>query len=388
MSFLVWPLANLRHRPWISGATLGGVAVAAFLVATLLGFVRGYEQAVRRDVDKLGFDLLVTARGCPYEAATLMLRGGVGLRYMQPAVVARLEQEPAVTSVHPQLIHPVRDPASPGGMILMKGVEPSLAAVQGLELASGAWLDAGPGVVLGFEAAELEARRPGDAWNVPGTDTRLPVLGVLERTGTQLDGTVLMELRALQELFELGDRLTGVGIRIDPDRRHLLPDLRQRYDDEAELQVIALDKVVEALRLAMDQLRDVVNLLAGFLAVLAALVLLNAALLRALTDHRQLLLLRAIGLPFRFLAAAALTETLLLVLAGTTTGLGAASALGLWSSRLLIGYLPYEPKGNLILLDAASAWGMVAAAVGLGVLATLPALYRVRASVPDSSRVL
>ena len=179
---LLWPLANLRQHPWVSAVAVGSIAAVVFVVATLLGFVRGYESAVARDVDRMGFDLLVTARGCPYEAATLMLRGGVGLRYMPDGVVSRLDADPAVAATYPTLIHPLRDPDSPSGMALIKGVTPGFRNARRLELSDGVWLGESPGVVLGFEAAELSQRRRRFPAS-PRADA-LPVAGVLARTGS------------------------------------------------------------------------------------------------------------------------------------------------------------------------------------------------------------
>ena len=196
------PLAAREPRhPWVS-AVAGNIAAVVFVVATLLGFVRGYESAVARDVDRMGFDLLVTARGCPYEAATLMLRGGVGLRYMPDGVVSRLDADPAVAATYPTLIHPLRDPDSPSGMALVKGVTPGFRDARRLELSDGNWLGESPGVVLGL--------RP---WNPHSAVQAIPCFSqgrrppsqAPARTGSQLDGTVLMDLGEAQERFSPWD---------------------------------------------------------------------------------------------------------------------------------------------------------------------------------------
>lgn len=373
---LLWPLANLRQHPWVSATAVASVAAVVFLVATLTGFVRGYESAVARDVDGMGFDLLVTARGCPYEAATLMLRGGVGLRYMPAGVVARLDADPAVAATFPTLIHPVRAPDSPSGMALIKGVTPGFREARRLALRDGDWLGEADGVVLGFEAAELAQRRAGESLLLPGLDAPLRVAGVLERTGSQLDGTVLMELGEAQARFGLADRLTGVGVQVRPSHRGSLDALRARYDNEAELQVIALDTVTAALRGAMDDLRGVVSLLAGVLGLLGAALLGNTTLLRALSEHRRHAVLRAAGFAPAWIAAAMLVETLLLVAPGVGIGLALAGLARTPSGALLAGYLPYAPSGELVALGAPLAVLIAAAAVGLGLLATLPALLR------------
>lgn len=373
---LLWPLANLRQHPWVSATAVASIAAVVFVVATLAGFVRGYEAAVARDVDRMGFDLLVTARGCPYEAATLMLRGGVGLRYMPDGVVARLDADPAVASTYPTLIHPVRDPESPTGMALVKGVTTDFRQARRLELQDGVWLGEAEGVVLGFEAAELAQRRAGDTLLLPGLETPLQVAGVLARTGSQLDGTVLMELAEAQSRFGLPDRLTGVGVQVHPAHRDALDALRRRYDNEAELQVIALDTVTAALRGAMDDLRGVVNLLTGVLGLLGAALLGNTTLLRALSEHRRHAILRAAGFAPAWIAGAMIVETLLLLVPGVITGLGLAAFAGGRTGAMLAAHLPYAPSGELIVLQTPLLLLIAGAALSLALLATAPAVLR------------
>lgn len=373
---LLWPLANLRQHPWVSATAVASVAAVVFVVATLAGFVRGYEAAVARDVDRMGFDLLVTARGCPYEAATLMLRGGVGLRYMPGGVVARLDADPAVASTYPTLIHPVRDPESPTGMALVKGVTTGFRQARRLELQDGVWLGEAEGVVLGFEAAELAQRRAGDTLLLPGLETPLQVAGVLARTGSQLDGTVLMELAEAQSRFGLPDRLTGVGVQVHPAHREALDALRRRYDNEAELQVIALDTVTAALRGAMDDLRGVVSLLTGVLGLLGAALLGNTTLLRALSEHRRHAVLRAAGFAPAWIAGAMIVETLLLLVPGVITGLGLAAVAGGSTGAMLADYLPYAPSGELIELQTPLLLMIGGAALSLALVATAPAVLR------------
>lgn len=373
---LLWPLANLRQHPWVSGTAVASLAAVAFVVATLIGFVRGYEAATSRDVERMGFDLLVTARGCPYEAATLMLRGGVGLRYMPDGVVKQLEEDPLVSATFPTLIHPVRDPDSPTGMALVKGVTPGFRDARRLSMSDGAWLGEAPGVVLGFEAAELTQRRAGDHLVLPGATTPLPVAGVLARTGTQLDGTVLMALSEVQSRFDLPGRLTGVGVQMRPEHRGALDELRSRYDAEPELQVIALDTVTAALRGAMEELQGVVLLLTGVLGGLGAALIGNTTLLRALSERKRHAVLQATGVSPAWIAAAMLVETSLLVIPGTGLGLVVAAAVRRPTGAMLADYLPYTPGGELVSLHAGLMASVAIASVALGLAATLPAVVR------------
>ena len=77
---------NLLRKKVRTGLTLLGIALSAWVLVSLFGFNRGYERALNRDIDNMGFQVLLTAKGCPYEAATLMLKGGTGLRYMNESM--------------------------------------------------------------------------------------------------------------------------------------------------------------------------------------------------------------------------------------------------------------------------------------------------------------
>src|SRR5512136_3135194 len=87
---------SLLRKKTRSLLTLFGIAMAAWVLVSLFGFNRGYEASLNKDIDNLGFQMLVVAKGCPYEAATLMLKGGTGLKYMNESLVRDITKEPEV----------------------------------------------------------------------------------------------------------------------------------------------------------------------------------------------------------------------------------------------------------------------------------------------------
>jgi putative ABC transport system permease protein len=70
--------------------------------------------------------------------------------------------------------------------------------------------------VMGFEAAELEQREVGDLILVPEKNFQLKVVGILERTGTQDDGTIFVPLKTLQKISGI-DKITTIGIKVKKD---------------------------------------------------------------------------------------------------------------------------------------------------------------------------
>ena len=87
---------NLLRKKVRSLLTLVGIALSSWVLVSLLGFNRGYESALNRDIDNMGYQIMVMAKGCPYEAATLMLKGGTGLRYMKESVMEEIAREPEI----------------------------------------------------------------------------------------------------------------------------------------------------------------------------------------------------------------------------------------------------------------------------------------------------
>ncbi|MBM3296434.1 MAG: hypothetical protein FJY83_02425, partial [Candidatus Aminicenantes bacterium] len=101
---------NLLRKKTRSALTVLGIGLSAWVLLSLLGFNRGYEAALNKDIDNLGFQVLVTAKGCPYEAATLMLKGGTGLRYLDESVERDIKNNPEVEETTPMLMQAVFDP--------------------------------------------------------------------------------------------------------------------------------------------------------------------------------------------------------------------------------------------------------------------------------------
>ncbi|MBD3293321.1 MAG: ABC transporter permease, partial [Armatimonadia bacterium] len=82
MSFIAIAVKNILRRPIRSILTVAGVAVAVAMLFNLLEFQRGYEEGLRGELADLGAHIMIVPRGCPYEAATIVLHGGKWPRYM------------------------------------------------------------------------------------------------------------------------------------------------------------------------------------------------------------------------------------------------------------------------------------------------------------------
>lgn len=98
---------NLHRRKIRSFLTIGGVGVAVAVLVSLLGFNAGYRIALEKDVSGMGYQVLVTAKGCPYELATVALAGTGSLRYLTDDTVAKIKQDKEVSELTPMILNPL-----------------------------------------------------------------------------------------------------------------------------------------------------------------------------------------------------------------------------------------------------------------------------------------
>ena len=101
--FLNLAYKNLYRRKIRSCLTIGGVGVAVAVLVSLLGFNEGYRIALEKDVSNMGSQVLVTAKGCPYELATVALAGAGALRYLSDDTVEKIRQDKEVSDLTPEL---------------------------------------------------------------------------------------------------------------------------------------------------------------------------------------------------------------------------------------------------------------------------------------------
>ena len=169
---------NLLRKKTRSALTIVGIGLSAWVLASLMGFNQGYESSLNRDIDNMGFQVILTAKGCPYEAATLMLKGGTGLRYMNESVAQEVVNNPEVEKVTPMLMQAVFDPnkGESGGISAYLGVDPvTFPQMKSFfEFKQGGWFTDPDAleVVMGYEAAELEQREVGRQDSDPREERR------------------------------------------------------------------------------------------------------------------------------------------------------------------------------------------------------------------------
>lgn len=347
---------NLLRKKTRSLLTIMGIAMAAWVLVSLFGFNRGYEASLNKDIDNLGFQMLVVAKGCPYEAATLMLKGGTGLKYMKEGIAAAVASEPEVEGVTPMLMQVVFDPnkGESGGLAAFLGVDPASypKLKSALPFKAGGWFSEPQAMeaVFGYEVAEFEQREVGDLYLIPEKEVEVKVVGVLERTGTQDDGTIFLPIRTVQRIFAIPDELTAIGIKVKKeadikafeDKMYKLPDV----------QVVSLTQVKTTIMTLVSTARVMVFSIALIAILIAMMGVVNTVLMSVMERRQEIGILKSMGAMALDIFKLVWLETIVLCVSGGLIGTALALLTARLTDLLVRNLLPYSPSGGLVAIDA------------------------------------
>lgn len=346
---------NLLRKKTRSMLTIVGIALSAWVLVSLFGFNNGYEQALNRDIDNLGFQVLVTAKGCPYEAATLMLKGGTGLRYMDESLINEIIKNKEVEKVTPMLMQVVFDPnkGESGGLTAYLGIDPSTYPQMKsfLKFREGGWFgpDAQKEVVMGYEAAELEQREVGDVYLLSKKNIELKVAGILKRTGTQDDGTIFVPLKTIQNVFAREGKITGIGIKVDKDAD--ISRFEEKMYNLPDVQVVSLIQVKQTILDLVGTAKIMVLSIAIIAIVIALIGVVNTVLMSVFERYQEIGILKSVGAMPLDIFRMIWTETLILCAIGSMVGVILALFLAQISDILVRRILPYAPSGALVQIN-------------------------------------
>ncbi|MBA4418295.1 MAG: hypothetical protein C0392_10360 [Syntrophus sp. (in: bacteria)] len=346
---------NLLRKKVRTLLTIIGIALSAWVLVSLLGFNRGYESSLNKDIDNMGFQLMIMAKGCPYEAATLMLKGGTGLRYMDESIMKEITKEPEVEKITPIFMSAVFDPnkGESGGIAGYFGIEPkSFAEMKPfLKFKKGGWFTDvnGHEAVMGYEAAELEQREVGDMILMPEKNVQFKVAGILERTGTQDDGTIFVPLKTVQTIFNRPNELTTIGIKltkgVDSGR------LEEKLYKLPDVQIVSLAQVKETIMKLISTAKVMVLSIAMIAILIAMVGVINTILTSVWERFQEIGILKTIGAMPWDIFKLIWIETLMLCTAGGVLGVIIALILSRVTDMVMRRVLPYAPGGGLVLID-------------------------------------
>jgi putative ABC transport system permease protein len=239
-----------------------------------------------------------------------------------------------------------------GGLAAFLGVDPATfpKLKSALPFKAGGWFMQPEALeaVFGYEVAELEQREVGDLYLIPEKEVEVKVVGVLERTGTQDDGTIFLPLKTVQAIFGVKE-LTSIGIKVKKeadlkafeDKMYKLPDV----------QVVSLSQVKTTIMTLVSTARVMVFSIAVIAILIAMMGVVNTVLMSVMERRQEIGILKSMGALAKDVFKLVWLETVILCVGGGLIGTGLALLTARLTDVLVRNLLPYSPSGGLVAID-------------------------------------
>jgi putative ABC transport system permease protein len=400
MGFINLAIRNLTYRPMRTGLTIVGIGLAVAVAVSLIGFNLGYRQSINTSIDKLGFQVMLMAKGCPYEAATMMLKGGTGLLYLPTTTYDDVKNDPELSAITPIFVGVAQKEGSglredsASSFVILSGIEtgsflsmkPWLTFSERPGAKGGRWFapNSPDEVVMGFEVAEYEQRKVGDTFYTTITPQgktepethQFKVVGILDRTGTQDDGTVFLALSTARKLFNRPDELTIVGVKLKEFSGVRLREFEKRWAKLPEVQVVSLQQVKTTLVSLVETAQTMIAAVAVIAIIVAIIGVINTILMSITERTGEIGIMKAIGASRGDIFQLIWLETLFLCLAGGILGCAAAVLGSRAVEAALRMLIDIGVHGTIVAITAPILLGALVGAATLGVFAGLYPAWR------------
>jgi putative ABC transport system permease protein len=398
---------NLRRRMVRTALTVAGVALAVTVAVSLGGFMLGYRGAIDKSIDMLGFQIMIMAKGCPYEAATMMLKGGTGLLYLPADIYDKVRNDVDIETITPIFVgvaakqgSGIRDDAGDKNFLIISGIEvpsyrvmkPWIQFKKGAGYDNGRWFGEASRneVVLGFEAAEYEQRKVGDTFYASITPAggaaavmhQFEVVGVLDRTGTQDDGTVFLPIDEAREYFGRKGQLTILGIKLKEFSQFKMSQFETRWLKLPEVQVVGLQQVKNTLVGLVATAQTMIAAVAVIAIIVAFIGVINTILMSVYERTSEIGIMKALGARRESIFQLIWLETVMICLAGAVVGSVMAVVGSDLVERAIKSVADMGVSGSIVRITPGVVGYAVLGAVMLGFFAGLYPAWRASSMRP------
>ncbi|MBI2843580.1 MAG: ABC transporter permease [Armatimonadetes bacterium] len=411
MRYLLFALRNLSQRKVRTGLTIFSIAIAVAVLFTLLSFNKGYSRALNSQLQEMGVHAMVLPIGCPYEAASLVLKGGEIKTFLPESVMDEyISKVDGIQIAAPAFMSGIVRPED-GRTDIYFGVDErtfdlknwwKIIKTPGANLESWEQLSKDEknlmtreefvramndpdALVVGYDAALIELSTVGDELYVPEVDRSFKIVGVLAPTGTQDDGFFYASLKSVQEIFKQPGKITVVQIRFkDPTTASLLTKELERIPGT---EVVTMAELLGTMQSLMGSAKTLIFSIVFVAIAISALGVLNTVLMSVFERTKEIGVMRATGAGRGNVFSLIWTETLAMVLAGGVIGLvlaviGARSIEGFLKAAMSKMDMAVSVHGSVISFEPGVFVSVMIFVLGIGILAGIYPAYKASRAKP------
>ncbi len=346
MNFVTLAIKNLIRRRGRTILTILGVAIAIAVLFSLLSFISGYEKQLSGELDSLGIHILAVPKGCPYEAASLIIHGGVIPKYLSNSDVEEAKKIDGIEIASPMLLHQFYKDGEPHIVygVIMNDVS---RLKPWWKVEGRLFSDTEDNVmVIGQNLAEKEKLKVGDV--LPFGPDKIPftIVGILERTDTQDDEFHFLPLQVAQRVFDKPDQITTIAIRVSDISR--ISEISKELENIPDIQVVTMTQVMGTIMNLVGSARTLLISVIIVAIIISAVGIINTLLMSVNERTREFGMMKAIGASGLDIGRLVLIETLFITVIGGVVGLLLATLGSGLIEGFVKGIIPYSPAGRLM----------------------------------------
>ncbi len=361
MTLLQLSWKNGGRRPLRTTVTLSGIAVAVAALFSLISFERGYQRGVRHELDQLGAHILVAPKGCPYDAASMALHGANWPCFLKSSYLDEVRAVSQIAAAAPVLMNAV-DFAGQKSVFL--GIDESWRKLKRGTQLEGRLAEARNEIDAGAEIARENNWRNGDFISLPALgNRRVKLVGIFQPTHAADDFFMYFPLAEAQRIFEHPGQITHILVQLkDPNHLQAAVAALRGCDAGMDMTVIPLTHLFRSIQAIVNSTKWVLSAIAAIALLIAAAGISNTVMMSVAERTREIGVMRALGASRAMIFKLFWLETLLMGMGGAAGGIASALVASHALENWIRTRLPFAPTENLIQWE----WN-VAALCGVGV---------------------
>lgn len=365
MNIFHMTLRNITRRRGRFLFTLLGITVGIAALVTFLALGGGLKREIQREANALGAHLIVTPKGsCAYEQVSILAGEPLPINITEDettriAAIEGLEAVPLITVKTGVNNQPVPITGIPADQ---------MKDFKGWSVKEGRYFSSASefGILVGHGLAHEAKLAIGDELTVRGKS--LPVIGILEVTGNRDDNGLYIPLPVAQELFEAGDMVSYILIRVDDLTR--VDQYILEIQETVNLGVVSDEQLLASVLAIVGTVGTTMQLIAVVAVLAAAFGIVNTMLTATYERRREIGILQAMGARRRVIFSLFMLESAFYGLFGGITGVAAGLLAARIASPLISSnaFTVFVSRGDAAMVDAsllisAIFFSMVAAVI-------------------------
>ena len=391
MNFLTLAAKNLARRRGRTILTVLGVAIAISVLFSLLSLNSGYEKELNKEVSSMGVHMLAVPKGCPYEAASLIIHGGVIPKYLAAGDLENVSHIPDVELATPMLMHQflkVDEKTGKSTPHIIYGIkmEEMLQLKPWWKVEGRFFADNETKVMLvGRDLAEKENLTVGQVLPVGPKKENFTIVGILERTGDQDDQFHFFPLKEAQRVFNKEDKITTIAVKVRDVSR--ISAVSAEMEKIPDIQVVTMTQIMGTIMNLAGSAKSLLLTVIVIALIISAFGIINTLLMSVNERTREFGMMKAIGASGSDIGKMVLMETVIITFGGGIIGTVAALVGSSLIESFVKGLLPYSPTGSLISFSPSLVAFALGFSVALGLICGIyPALKSARLTPMEAIR--